>query len=71
MVRAKFKVESITQYESGYSVQLKPVTFGSKENESFFKWTPYGNLEMGFVSSEIVKQFEVNKEYYIDFIKAE
>ena len=41
-VRAKFKVESVTQTTSGASIKLQPVSSGSAENEKFFKWTPWG-----------------------------
>lgn len=70
-VRAKFKCTEVTITEYGKKVTLVPVTGGSKENETFFKWTPYGKLEMGTVNDEAAAQFEPGKEYYIDFTKAE
>ncbi len=70
-VRAKFKVESVTNYQRGGSVKLTPVTAGSAENESFFQHTPYGSIEMGTVNEEALKQFTPGAEFYIDFTEAD
>jgi hypothetical protein len=70
-VRAKFKVDSVTNNEHGGSVKLTPVTTGGAENESFFKWTPWGSIEMGTVNEEALKQFTPGAEFYIDFTKAD
>lgn len=68
MVRAKFKVSSITEYEGGSSgIKLTPVCNGSDENKQFWKYTPSGMIELNSTNTEAVKQFEVGKEYYIDF----
>ena len=70
MIRAKFICESKTATESGISVKLAPVTGGSIENESFFKWTPFGSLEMGLLSPDTAA-FEPGKSYYVDLSPAE
>ena len=54
-VRAKFKCIELTQTENGEKIKLIPVTSGSKENESFFKWTPYGSIEIGTITSFTTK----------------
>lgn len=69
--RAKFKVTAKTEREGGFSVKLEPVVGGSPENDNFFKWTPWGALEMGPVNPEVANQFEVGKEYYLDITPAE
>ena len=66
-VRAKFKVSSLTQTEHGETIKLEPVRDGSEENKEFFKWTPAGQIEIGTVNSEAAKEFEVGKEFYVDF----
>lgn len=71
MVRCKFKCIKKTECEYGFELEFTPVTTGSKENESFFKYTPYGNLKFGTINEEAAKQFEVGKEYYIDITVAE
>ena len=69
-VRAKFYVYSITLYADNAQVVLQPVTSGSKENETFWKYTPSGKLEMS-IKGSAAALFEVGKEYYIDFTLAE
>ena len=69
-VRCKFKVDSKTEVLGGFSVLLTPVSHGSAENESFFKWTPYGKFEFGTINEEAAKQFKVGSEYYIDITQA-
>lgn len=70
-VRAKFVVDSITQHRGGKSVVLVPVTSGSDENKSFWKYTPSGKLEM-FMNEgvEAADAFAVGQEYYLDFTQA-
>lgn len=70
-VRAKFKVESVTHREQGASIKLQPVTAGSKENEQFFKWTPYGGIDIGTVNPEAAAQFTPGAEFYVDFTPAQ
>lgn len=70
-VRAKFQCQSIETHANGGYVKMMPVTGGSAENEQFFKWTPSGELRMGIVSPEVLKQFEPGKNYYVDFTPAE
>lgn len=78
MVRAKFKVDSVTEHLYGKEVMktvtLSPVFGGendSEENKQFFKWTPSGKVELGTLNFDAAKQFEIGKEYYIDFSKCE
>lgn len=76
MVRAKFKVTGVSPVnvekpEEGSTVHLIPVTGGSPENESFYKWTPGGNIVLSTINQEAAEKFEVGKDYYVDFSKAE
>lgn len=78
MVRAKFKVSSVTEHLYGKEVMktvaLEPVFGGpneSEENKKFFKWTPSGKVELGTLNPDAAKEFEIGKEYYIDFSKCE
>ena len=66
-VTAKFKVGEIAFIEGGSRIKLYPVIGGSKENDSFFKWTPYGEIVIGTVNPDATRQFEVGKEYYVSF----
>lgn len=71
-IRAKFKVNSIKlQSGDAYSVELFPVTSGSEENQSFYKWTPSGRIELLTINADAAAQFEVDGEYYVEFTKAD
>jgi hypothetical protein len=70
-VRAKFKVQSITETEGGFkSIKLLAVTSGSPENAEFFKWTPSATIDMGTVNPAASEQFKPGKEFYVDFTPA-
>ncbi len=71
-VRAKFKVESVeSNGADGGTVKLTPVMSGSPENESFFKFTPWGSIEIGTINMAALAQFERGAEFYVDFIRAD
>lgn len=72
--RAKFYVVSRTELHGStlsYVVKMNPVISGSKENESFYKWTPSGSLELGTINAEVAEQFKPGKQFYLDFTEAE
>lgn len=72
MVRAKFIVDKVSKTRfDHHEIELSPVTSGSEENKNFFKWTPFGKIVLGCINTDAVNQFEVGKEYYIDFTPAE
>lgn len=66
--RAKFKCDEVAQRVEGKVVRMSPVTGETEENKAFFKWTPYGSLEMGTVNPHV--EFIPGQEYYIDFTPA-
>jgi hypothetical protein len=83
--RAKFKVTQITKmmgsrrvgdsYEPAelQNVTLSPV-YGddpSSENRKFWDASPSGKIELGILNKEAWKNFELDKEYYVDFTPAE
>lgn len=63
MTRCKFRCDSVTKTRDGFSAAFSPVMSGSKENEIFFKYTPWGKFEIGTTKEQI---FEPGKEYYLD-----
>ena len=79
MVRAKFKCVSLTRESMGVSseigtkIKLLPV-YGTNdpadENSKFFRYTPSGVVELGTINDEAAKEFEIGKEYYLEFTKA-
>lgn len=73
-VRAKFKCDSVEGKADDGSVsviRLSPVYTGSAENEQFFKWTPSGSISIGTINPAAAAQFEVGKEFYVDFTPAQ
>ena len=82
-VRAKFFVNKIEFYhspEGSARVSMSPVTnnknpdgsyAGScEENKSFAKYTPAGEIWMMIDNPPASKEFEIGKEYYVDFNRA-
>ncbi len=69
--RAKFKCDEVSQTVNGGKIILSPVTSGSPENEEFFRWTPYGKIEIGTINPKAIKQFIPGKDYYVDFTKCD
>jgi len=70
-IRAKFYVASKTEFPNGYEIKLNAVISGSEENKNFYRHTPNGRLELSIVNNDTANCFEVGKEYYVDFTKAE
>lgn len=66
MIRAKFKVDKITNDVNGSVLEASPVTCGSSENETFFKLTPFGNLRMGTLNEDAIGQLKQGQEFYMD-----
>ena len=73
-VRAKFvctRVEDHPTYEQK-TVYFLAVTSGSKENKSFAKYTPIGNLQMCIsYETQASDAFEQGQEYYLDILPVE
>lgn len=70
MVRAKFKCTSKEPMNEGFALRLEAVISGSLENESFFRWTPSGQLLLATVNPQAAEQIQVGQEYYIDITPA-
>lgn len=72
-VRAKFSCLAVKKSEDGQSehVEMRPVTNGSEENESFSKFTPSGLLQLDITNENLFGAFEEGKEYYLDISEAQ
>jgi len=66
--RCKVRCVEFTQGEDANSVRFEVVTSGSPENDSFFRWTPSGELRFSVLRKDQV--YDVGKEYYIDVTPA-
>lgn len=75
-VRAKFKVTSIVRREGWgefkeiQDIKLAPVCGGSAENKAFYAASPSGEINLGCANAAAAVQFELGKEYYVDFTPA-
>lgn len=72
MVRAKFRVNSYeTRLDRGTeelrTIKMSPVVDGSEENKKYFKYTPYGQIEIGTLNQAAWEQFPLGAEMYVDF----
>jgi hypothetical protein len=71
-VRAKFVVDNISKSRFGWhTIVMSPVSGGSEENKAFWAATPGGKIEFNCVNDKAIEQFEVGKEYYVDFTPTE
>ncbi len=72
MVRAKFRVTSITEFEGGYN-GAKIVKLDCRydqaipEDQRFFDATPSGHVEMYINNPKALEQFKLGKTFYADF----
>ncbi len=56
-----------------HTIKMAPVYANNDpnhENSKFWKASPSGELRLGTVNPEAVAQFELGKEYYVDFSPA-
>lgn len=78
MVRAKFKVQEITEHAYGAqlmkTIKLVPVFKSDDpegENSRFWAASPNGEIRLGTINMAAAAQFTINGEYYIDFTRAD
>ena len=75
MVRGKFTLQSVAKVSWSPTAQV--FKFGAvhdtvtEENSRFAKYTPSGQLEMTVDNPPAQEFFELGKNYYLDFSKAE
>lgn len=70
-VRAKFVVvekTSPTTDVDACEIKLQAVVGDCEENKSFFKYTPFGRIDLGVLNPAAANQFVVGREFYVDFI---
>lgn len=70
-VRTKFQVVKKSEIPDGFTIELSPVVSGSDENKKFFKYTPWGKIEIGTINKEAADGFVIGKQYYVDFTQGE
>lgn len=65
----KFICTELKHVSVGVSVSLEPVTAGSLENDQFKKVVPQGSISI--LVSDPMHDFEVGKEFYLEFVPVE
>ena len=74
MVRAKFKligVEFTQAWIKGQTIDARNLKFCPSKDDVFGEFTPSAQLQMTIVPKEAWEQFELGKEYYVDFTKVD
>ena len=70
-VRGKFKLTEVTELEwnrTARKLHLHAVcNDGTEENEKFHRATPGGSISITVDNPAALSQFEIGKEYYVDF----
>ena len=66
-VRSKVRCTSKIDNSVTFSTVYEPDEEKDTENARFTKATPWGDIRMGIDNEAALAQFEVNKEYYVDF----
>lgn len=69
-VRAKVRCNALIEREVHFTTVYEPDEKKDTENARFTKATPWGDIKLGIDNPTALAQFEVNKEYYVDFTPA-
>jgi hypothetical protein len=77
VVRAKFRCTESAKVTSAYGTakpaetnRIKLQAVIGPGNEDWSKWTPSGELNIQISNPDAIDQFEVGKDYFIDFTEA-
>lgn len=76
-MRAKFRINHIDKrIDTAETLYLNPVCAnkypadGYDENNTYAKFSPSGMLQLTVANPNLIGEFEVGQEYYLDFTKA-
>lgn len=71
-VRAKIRVNSIEKFLGQSTMKAAPVTGNTGDNADYSRYTPSGAISLNISDeTKAADYFEVGKEYYVTFEKAE
>ena len=72
VMRAKYKVDSVTKTDNASEIiKLSAVTNGTPEDNTFHKYTPYGNMDITITNPVLLGVIEPGQKYYLDFTLAD
>lgn len=69
-VRAKVTCTSLEGNAVSFDTVYETNEQKDKENARFTKATPWGQIKLGIDNPDALSQFEVGKQYYVDFTPA-
>ena len=69
-VRAKVRCNSKGDGQVNFTTVYEPDASRDTENARFTRATPWGDIRLGIDNPSALEQFEINKEYYVDFTPA-
>lgn len=70
-MRAKMRLISITDYGTeAKELKFNAVTNGSKEDNTFCRFTPSGELRLYVDNPPAIEGMKVGDSFYLDFTKA-
>lgn len=69
-VRAKVRCNAKSGSTVDFTTVYEPPGSQNDENVRFTTATPWGDIRLGINNPAAMEQFEVNKEYYVDFTPA-
>lgn len=61
-MRCKFKCSKKIEIEYGFELEFEATT----EDNSYFRFTPYGTLKVGLVSRDTADAFKVGEYYFLN-----
>lgn len=67
VVRAMFTCDEKIETRDGFRLTFSAVCGDSELAKQFFKYTPYGKIEMGTVNEAAAAAFKPGSAYYLDF----
>lgn len=70
-VRAMFTCDEKVETRDGYTLRFSAVVGSSELAEKYFKYTPFGSIEMGTVNEAAAAQFKPGASYFVDFTPTE
>jgi hypothetical protein len=71
-MRAKYKIDSVTRtIDKSEIIKLSAVTNGTKEDNTFHQYTPYGNMDITITNPTLLGIIEPGQKYYLDFTLAD
>lgn len=68
--------DGTNNYKSGefWTIHMSPVYHNNDsdhENSKFWQYTPSGSIQLGTVNKSAVEQFDLDREFYVDFTLAD